>query len=294
MISVLEVGGSHVTAALVDTGTLTIRKHQRTPIDSDADADSLMDTFTVAVQKLGTYTPHLIVAIPGPFNYVEGIGDFEGVAKFGALKGVPLGALLSSRLGQTVSFINDVTAYALGQYHTLLRPHHLVVVTLGTGLGSAFLEDGVPIDSGPSVPENGWVYTLEHEGQPIEETFSRRAIRRAFRELTGEALEVAEIARRAACGDPRAEDVLHDSYTALADTLVPCLSRFRADTVAIGGSIAQSWQFIERWFIPRLEEGYSYRHEAPPRIVRGRGGEGAALIGAAISTCIESDMPLRH
>lgn len=282
MYAVLEVGGTHVTAALVDPGDLRILRSERTGINSSAPAEVLISALADAVRRLDARAARLVVAIPGPFDYERGVGDFEGVAKFGSLRGVRLGDELSERLGIPVQFVNDVTAYGLGQYHLLGQPRRLVTITLGTGVGSSFLDDGVPVVAGPLVPPNGWVYLLEHDGRPIEETFSRRAIISAYEKAAGQRLDVAEIAALALDGDSHATVVLEHAYQALADTLSPWLIGFRTDALVVGGSISRSWELVERWFLPRLEECFGRYRARPPRVVQGRGSEEAALIGAAL------------
>lgn len=281
MLTVLEVGGTHVTAALVD-GDLRIRGRERCTLDSSAGADDIVDALVGAVDKLDSRTSRLVVAIPGPFDYEAGIGDFEGVAKFGALKEVNLREQLAARLGCRVQFVNDVTAYSLGQYEFHDRPRRLVTITLGTGVGSAFLADGVPVEEGLLVPPHGWVYLLEHDGRPIEETFSRRAVIAAYQRVTGREVDVAEIAALALDGQEDAVAVMHHAYRALAETLAPWLIGFRTDVLVIGGSIAQSWALVERWLSPMLDDAFHRYQAKTPRIAEGRDGELAALIGAAI------------
>lgn len=91
-----------------------------------------------------------------------------------------------------------------------------------------------------------------------------------------------EIALLASDGDPAATQVLEHAYTALAETVAPWLVGFRTDVLAIGGSIAQSWELVERWFSPTIEAHFRKYRTPPPRIVQGQGGEEAALIGATI------------
>lgn len=282
MYAVLEVGGTHVTAAVVDPGDLRIDRSERTDINSSASAGALIPAFVNAVRGLDARVSRLVVAIPGPFDYERGLGGFEGVAKFGSLRGVRLGDALAEQLSIPVQFINDVTAYGLGQYYLLGQPRRLVTITLGTGVGSAFLDNGVPVEAGPLVPPHGWIYLLEHDGRPLEETFSRRAIIAAYVKVAGRRLDVAEIAASATEGDPQATEVLRHAYCALADTIAPWLIGFRTDTLAVGGSIAGSWELVERWFLPRLEECFGRYRARPARVVQGRGGEEAALIGAAL------------
>ncbi|MCC2591844.1 ROK family protein [Tessaracoccus sp. OS52] len=282
MHAVLEVGGTHVVAAIVDADRRRVVTSQRVDLDSAGSADAILETFVTAVEGLGSAHRGLplVVAIPGPFDYARGIGDFDGVAKFGALRGVDLRAFLSDRLGTAVFFVNDVTAFGIGQYELLGRPSRVIALTLGTGVGSCFLDEGRPVEDGPCVPPHGWVYLLEHDGRPIEETFSRRAIVSAYETPSGQRLDVREIAGLARRGDEPACRVLERSFTALADTLAPWVVSFRADLVVIGGSIVGSWDLLERWFTPRLAARLPAGHPPVP-VERESGNQDAALIGAA-------------
>jgi len=281
MRAVLEVGGSHVTAAIVDCAHDQVLEAHRLELDSSGSADMIVQTFVDGVEGLGSRARGLplVVAIPGPFDYRTGVGDFEGVAKFGSLRGLPLGEMLRTRLGTTVCFVNDVTAFGIGQYKLAGRPERLIALTLGTGLGSCFLEHGKPVESGPAVPPHGWIYLLEFEGRPIEETFSTRAIVDAYARRTAQRLEVKEIARMARAGDALASEILQHSYAALATTLAPWVSAFRAEVVAIGGSIANSWDLIETWFVPGIHEAST--SGAAVRVVKAADSEASALVGAA-------------
>ncbi|WP_342373232.1 ROK family protein [Propioniciclava soli] len=283
MQRVLEVGGTHVTSALVDPERSRVVRSQRSDLDSSADRATLLTGLVAAARGLGGDADGLplTVAIPGPFDYARGVGNFEGVEKFGALKDVAVGDHLSAELGVPVTFLNDVTAYAIGEYELHGRPRRFVALTLGTGVGSCFLDNGEPVDSGADVPPHGWVYLLEWEGRPLEDTFSRRAIARAHAAATGEHHDVRAIAELARDGDDLATGVLTRAYGALAETISPWLVRFGADVVVVGGSIAQSWDLTTRWFTPRVEEIVREAGAEPPYIEPGSDGETAALIGAA-------------
>ena len=94
---VLDVGGTHVTAALVDTGTWSSRPgtRYRLPLRSEGTTAEIIETIARCAQTLGPLTgTTLTVAIPGPFDYARGIGRYEGVAKFDALNGVDVRARL--------------------------------------------------------------------------------------------------------------------------------------------------------------------------------------------------------
>lgn len=282
MHAVLEVGGTHAVAAIVDAENRQVLMAHKLVLDSQAPAGVILETLARTVEGLGEHVSGLplVVAIPGPFDYERGIGDFEGVAKFGALRGVEIGTFLTRRLGMQVSFVNDVTAFGLGQYLLLGQPRRLVALTLGTGVGSVFLEDGCPVIDGPAVPPLGWIYLLEHDGRPIEESFSRRALVDAYAAATGRQLDVRGIAARARRRDMEACRVMEQGLTALADTVAPWVARFEADLVVVGGSIVGSWDLLGIWFTPRLAELLPASDVAVP-VENGAAQPDAALIGAA-------------
>src|SRR5688572_21060975 len=85
------------------------------------------------------------VAVPGPFDYERGISLVRH--KLLELHGVDLRSELAAALGfapSSIRFLNDAAAFALGEWWVgAARGHRRAVgITLGTGLGSAFLDAG--------------------------------------------------------------------------------------------------------------------------------------------------------
>jgi glucokinase len=117
-----------------------------------------------------------------------------------------------------------------------------VCLTLGSGVGSAFLDHGVPVNDGPLVPPEGSAYRLEHGGRPLEETVSRRGIRAAYGRDAPDVKAIAELARS---GDRHARAVLDNAFHALGTTMGPWLATFSATVLVVGGSIAASWDLVE-------------------------------------------------
>ena len=174
-IPVLEIGGTHVTAAVVETGTWQVVAGTgvRRSIDPRGPADTLIATMVEAGRSLRPDDGSLWgVAIPGPFDYVRGIADFHGVGKFDALRGVDLGDVLRrtlTRANGRVSFVNDAEAFAIGEWASgAAQGHHRMIgVTLGTGVGSAFLVDGVAQRRGPGVAPDGRLDLVQVDGRPL-------------------------------------------------------------------------------------------------------------------------------
>jgi glucokinase len=249
LVPALEVGGTHVTAAVVDlsTGLVLERTRRRRPLGSDGPATDIIRTLldvAAPVAAAAGRNATLGVAIPGPFDYARGIGRFEGVAKFESLTGLDVGAALRAGLDGMVAriaFLNDADAFVLGEWSWGAAAGHRRVagVTLGTGVGSGFLDEGRVVVDGPLVPPDGSVHLLSIDGLPLEEAVSRRALRRrarlAIEELPADA-DVLDVAMLARAGDRRARGVFDDSFAVLGSALAPWLARFEASVLVVAGS----------------------------------------------------------
>ena len=107
------------------------------------------------------------VAVPGPFDYDAGVSAMTH--KLAPLRNVDLRGELSAALGlppQAFAFLNDAAAFLLGEWWAgaARARRRAMGVTLGTGLGSAYL------DEGKIVTGEGELYTRPFRGAPVEQT----------------------------------------------------------------------------------------------------------------------------
>jgi glucokinase len=285
LVPVLEVGGTHAFAALVDPASWTVLPEPvaEARLHGDASADVLLDALASCVGAVGS-GPLLAVAIPGPFDYAAGVGRFHGVGKFESLNGVDVGAELAARLSpapERLAFVNDAAAVGLGEWLCGAGRafDRVVVVTLGTGVGSAFVDAGTVVTRGPSVPPDGYVYRLEVGGVPLEDVVSRRAILARFQDAGGDrALDVREIAQRATEADPVAHDAFTGPIEALGTALSPWLARFDAQVLVVGGAMSESWALVEPALRRGLRAAGDETQDVP--ISRGSDARTAGAVGA--------------
>ena len=279
MIPVLEVGGTHVSAALVSPGGWTIADAVRLPLDADAGAEDVLGRFILAARAVGA--PAGVtwgVAMPDPFDYPAGVGLFDAaVDKFAALHGVDVGAALRSALAADVAFLNDADAFALGEWTAgaARGAGRVCGLTLGTGVGSGWVVDGVVVD--PGYPRDGRIHHVRVGDVPLEDLMSRRAIRRGFLEAGGApSADVREIAELARAGDARATAVLRRALAALGGAVGAAVAGFAPDVLVIGGSVAGSWELFEPWFRAGAET------MALPPIRVSLDAERSGFVGAAV------------
>jgi glucokinase len=286
IVGAMDVGGSHVSAALVAVGggSARIVARAQSPLDSQAAEGALLSQLVAPALSLADAEDlDWTIALPGPFDYIEGRGSFAGVGKFQSIADVDLRDGLGSRLrvdGTRVRFINDAEAYGRGEWSSGARPERFVCITLGTGVGSVFLDNGVAVTSGDEVPPQGWVHLLEYDGRPLEESISTDAIRREYARLSGREAEVRSIANAARRGDRQAAEAISGRMRILGIALGPWFSRFRATEVVIGGAMSQSWDLLEA----PLRAGVVSAGAALPSTLRASELlDDAPLVGAALS-----------
>ena len=149
----IDVGGTGVKAAVVDLATgemVSPRIRERTP--QPATPEAVIETVGRIVDRLGE-GGHLNPAMPA------GAG-LPGVVKHGRLLTAanidarwvdfPAQATLEERLGRPVRLINDADAAGLAEVAFGAAkdiPGTVMLLTIGTGIGSALLIDGTLLDS---------------------------------------------------------------------------------------------------------------------------------------------------
>lgn len=268
----MDVGGSHVTAALVADGAVLARAEA--DIDPQGSAEHILGAIAGVGLELGAQQDWML-AFPGPFDYERGIGTFEGVAKFGSIAGLDLRAELGGRLDAGVRFVDDADAYIMGEWAAgAARGQSRVIgATLGTGVGAAFLVDGRPQGSGPGVPAGGNLYPEQYLGRPIEDTVSTRALLASYGQS---GVSVREVFERARAGEASAALVVGTTMEHLGRFIAPYVVAFDATMFLIGGSMSRSWDLIE----PALRRGLGDTEVAiAPSALLGD----APLVGAALA-----------
>lgn len=256
----LDVGGTSVKSAVVRDGYL-LTEVRKTPIDSKAGKAEVLAAFAAIIDRY-PQSEALAFAIPGPFDYANGVSLIEGVDKFGSIYGVNLREALSG--GRPARFCNDAEAAILGEARSGagLGLHRLLGVTLGTGLGSAFLVDGNPVTTGAGVPAEGWLYNQPVNGTIADEVFSIRGLKRRAEAAGLAAADPSEI-RDPALWQAFGRD--------LGRFLAPFAEAFRADGVLVLGGISGAYPLF----------GEALNAELGGLARPGRLGASAALLGAA-------------
>jgi glucokinase len=279
-VPALDVGGSHVAAAWVDVESWAVAGEvHEVDVDPAGSASELVGQLALAAGALGDLAGSWLgVAIPGPFEYDAGIGRYEGVGKFESLRGVDVGEMLATSLpasARGIGFVNDAAAFGLGEWvaGAASGASRAVAITLGTGVGSAFVDSGFVVTEGDDVPPDGSVHLLRPGGVPLEARVSTRAIVAAYGQGARGVREVLEAAEQ---GDRRSREVLADAFGFLGSALAPWLTAFGAEVLVVGGRIALAWPLVE----PLLRDGLARSGVRTPVLPATRPTT-SGLVGAA-------------
>ena len=290
----LDVGGTSVKSALVAPGGHVIGEPAITPIDSAGGAEGILGTFVRIISThLGQAQTSNVIGValgfPGPFDYAAGICLIEGVEKYAAIYRVNMRDALRTRLNLgnlPILFRNDAEAAVVGEarYGAGREYRRLIGVTLGTGCGSAFLVDGLPVTSGPGVPPNGWLYPMLFHGLRADDVFSRRGLEARLRAAGVTERNIKAVAAAARAGDVDTRQVFEAFGADLGSFLNSRVVAFVAEAVLVLGQIAGAFDL----FGPSLCQALSI--PALP----GERGPDAALLGAAELLPVRFHLPERR
>jgi glucokinase len=289
-----DIGGSHISCAAIDLQSQSIinKSFVTREVDNQASAADIFANWAGAINESLASLPRSEVvgigfAMPGPFDYANGIALFNAnVAKYQNLYGINISHRLKDLLslpGASSNFdfryLNDATSFAVGEawLGKAAGAKRSLSITLGTGFGSAFIEDGIPVVERDDVPGMGNLWHVPFNGEIADASFSVRWFINRYTALSGSRLaNVKQIAAKAAESDAHAKEVFTEFGVNLGTFLAPWLKRFAADVLVIGGNIAAAYAE----FGPALEATLR-KHHISVAIHLSELKEQAALIGSA-------------
>jgi len=275
----VDIGGSHITAAVVDLadGTVIANSVIRRAVDSKEGAEVLISTWAGVINEAFTYANcnemRIGIAMPGPFDYENGISLIKDQDKFKALYGVNVKDELAKILNVLPSSIrlnNDAASFMQGEIYVGAAKGYknAIGLTLGTGLGSAIAINGIAEDAA--------LWNSSFLGGIAEDYFSTRWFVHKYKDLTGNAItgvkELAEIVT----SDPYAKQLFNEFGRGLGHFLADIIKTNKAEVVVLGGNIAQAYDLFEPHLTSNLK---AFHLDTPVKLALLN--EYAALIGAA-------------
>jgi glucokinase len=284
-----DIGGSHISCAAIDllSGKIIRDTLTERPVDNQAQANVIIGAWSEALSSALKKVPREQVkgigfAMPGPFDYVKGISYIRGVAKYENLYGINISDAVSVNLGIQdgflIRFMNDASSFAVGEawQGSASEFNRSLSITLGTGFGSAFISDRIPIVDGPEVPKLGCIYHLPYKDGIADDYFSTRGLLSRYKKLTGKELSGVKELSALAATDKQVRELFIDFGDNAGMFLAPWLKRFRAEILVIGGNISHAYNLFGEVFEERLRKENCFCKVAISKLK-----EDAALLGSA-------------
>ncbi|MEP7144304.1 MAG: ROK family protein [Ferruginibacter sp.] len=283
IVTGIDIGGSHITAALIDLQAHAIIHGSliRRAVNSKGYAGQVIIEWSGAIADCKAFHPgasdKIGIAMPGPFDYEKGICLIKDLDKYESLYNLNVKNLLAKQLEideGNIYMMNDASCFLKGEVFggAAKDCNNVIGLTLGTGLGSATCKDGIVYD--------GDLYYTPFKDAAAEDYLSVRWFIKRNKELTGiTANNVKEIRDRAK-EDEVAAALFTEFGNNLGGVLVDYIKRQQAETVVIGGNIVHAWEL----FIHETERVLK-NNSINVSMVKAMLGEEAALMGAG-SLCV--------
>lgn len=282
----IDIGGSHITSACIlqeESKILTGTKFSG-KVAHMLNKDAILKEWATIVNRSilsaeSNGKVKLAFAMPGPFDYQNGVAMFEKNKKYKSLYQVSIKEELLKHLitsNVEMRFLNDATAFGLGvtENQTAKNNNKAIVLTLGTGLGACFLSNHIPQTTGKGIPKEGVLWDKPFKDTIADDYFSTRWFTTRYFEQTGKKVRgVKEIISNSKESTvPVFTEFAHN----LSQFLEPYLIDFEPDKLILGGNISKA----NTHFISTLEALFKEK-KLSVSVEISNLFEDAALIGAS-------------
>ncbi|MEU8182307.1 ROK family protein [Micromonospora sp. NPDC049047] len=293
VVVALDVGGTGMKCALVrpDGVAVTTERHPTNAARGPAAViGTILDVAAGLADKAradGLNPIAVGLAVPGVVDEARGVAVWSANVGF---RDVPLRDLAVTRLGLPTALGHDVRAGGLAEARLGAGrgAGHVLFVAIGTGIAAAHVVDGsASVGAHGAAGEIGHILVRPDGprcgcGRPgcLETIASAAAIGRRYAELAGTPGTAADVAERAAAGEPLAGQVWQEAIEALADGLASGQALFDVATIVLGGGLAQAGDQLLTPLRAALHERMTFHRE--PRLVAAALGDEAGCLGAAL------------
>ncbi|MBG6069210.1 ROK family protein [Micromonospora ureilytica] len=297
VVVALDVGGTGMKCALVRPDGVVVRS-ERHPTDAARGPAAVVGTILEVAGGLadkaradGLAPIAVGIAVPGVVDEARGVAVWSANVGF---RDVPLRDLTVKRLGLPTALGHDVRVGGLAEARLGAGrgTGHVLFVAIGTGIAAAHVVDGkAAVGAHGAAGEIGHILVRPDGprcgcGRPgcLEAVASAAAIGRRYAELGGKTTDApvtaAEVAERAAAGEPLAGQVWQEAVEALADGLASGQALFDVATIVLGGGLAQAGDRLLTPLRAALHERMTFHRE--PQLVAAALGDEAGCLGAAL------------
>lgn len=293
----IDIGGTNIKAGIVmDGGKIS----------------DLISVQTNSWTKNGNFTGELVrflkiyqkeeimgfgIAIPGLLTTDrKTVFDVTAIPE---LDNCPLFKILSEEFpGRIICLENDANAAAWAEYTATENEHEksLLLVTLGTGVGSGlvyngnlFLGNGNALELGETISSNGEKLENRIGVEGILKTGKKKLSAQRGSQLfaSPEELTMENIIYSALTGNSLSQSVLEETGVILGEALVNFIRLFDVTNIKIGGGIAEGFSFIQKGIEAVAKQRLTGYYLNNLKIGKAKLANNAGIIGAGM-LCFKS------
>lgn len=275
----IDIGGSHISACMVDllSNEMIAHTFTRKKVNPHGSPQEIIRAWAQAIRDCVQQAPvdHLRIgiAMPGPFDYEQGISFIKGLDKFESLYGHNVKVLLAEFLQvppAQIKMVNDASAFLLGEVMGGAGKGYQQAagITLGTGVGSAGFFNGAI--------EDGDVWCTAFADSRAEDYLCSRWFVKEYAAASGKKVEGVKELIALYEEEPVVRQLFHQFGQHLAQVLLLKYPPQKQEVVIIGGNIARAWNY----FIPATIDYFNscgIQMNLQPAAL----GENAAIAGGA-------------
>lgn len=251
----IDVGGTELKCGIADKSGRINMPLTKFPANAKAGREKILNHFAKVIKTLIKMAGDCEIAgvgmaFPGPFDYKRGISLMKGLDKYDSIYGIPLAAAIKEKVEEIACskfvFLHDVEAFAVGEsyFGPCREAERIFCLCIGTGAGSAFIENKAAVKDGADIPLNGWIYNTPFKESVIDDYISSRGIKKLSLKLLGRGLDGKSLYELCERGDKEAAAVFKCFGNDLKDAAMPFIKRFRPKAVVLGGQISGSFSFF--------------------------------------------------
>lgn len=286
----LDIGGTKMKCGVVDINGTLIGEPREMPTNAYGPREKIVAGILDLLNGALSAVPEnrlrgIGIGCSGPLDIVT--GTILKCNTLPTMHNYPLKHIVELTICKKVRMNNDANAMMLGEavWGAGRGYNSIVGITLGTGIGCAFINEGKIWEG--KTGNSGEIWQSPYRDGVIEDYVSGPALARMYQSLTGKMKDGREIADLARSGDSAALKVFEQFADGLVFALAWTLNTIDPDAVVIGGSIINSTDlFLHR--VETLLPKYLTQEAAEHiEILKAGLGNNAGFMGAAALMFVE-------
>ncbi len=266
----VDVGGTKISAGLIEGGKLVKQYSCPTPFDAekqvvvDAIAHAIEEVFDPEIEGIG-------IGVPGLVDHERNL--VIDVTNIPSWTEVPLKKLLQQHFDKPVYVNNDANCFAVGEkYFGKGRPFsNFVGLAIGTGLGAGIIING-HLYSGKysGAGEFGNLYYLDS----ITEAYCSGQF------FKDQGLNGAEVAQKAQAGDAKSLALFNEFGHHLGKAISNILFALAPEAIILGGSVSKSYPLFRKGMESALRD-FPFKRLSENLIIEISDVQNTAILGAS-------------